>query len=1007
MCIVYNAVIAPMFQPNYLAPASWRKIMSHSKFSILLFGFMTILVVIISSVAERSPEVEAFDEPLALPVSKSGEQITSSAQAIGSIVINEVMFHPEPGQYDWVELKNIGTAAVSINNYGLTDEDGNWYVFPEDVPMVPAGAFVVIVFDGLDSPNDELDFNDNVVTLHSQPGLIDIFEDDTDQVAFYDGKLTETFLPIVLNNTSSNKSYQSQMDASASNTIANDPVQILDFVAWGAAPGSDAAAAIAAGIWVKDWAISLDRSTGFGIEGVDFVFPGEPIGLIPNTLPSDPAGWRYYLSHEASLGAENPFPSVAWSNTMPGTILRGDIFSIAWETIIGAEGYRFQLSETPDFSTTLVDTVVTSSSFSPETIIPTGQYYWRVQVIFQDGDSVWSSSMMVESWVPPATPASVTALTAVTTLLDAQGNEIVWQLQHKDTQMLILDYTKDGAECGPGRWDSAHGTATDPCERDVKEITPTLATKLDKNYCVRAALSMFVSYYGGELSQDRLSYYMYEELLPAGNGNKGVPEYDFYRKDQNRLWTTGSELKAAADWALNGPEVIGYSAPTFDQIKTWIDEGRPIIAQVKSPIGAGDSLVDHVLLITGYEIREEAPNNWLYWLDPYEPPPPLSPQGKPVAFRSGWAETTGMPLHVWVGPAGPDAAPNVLSDEDEDNDNVPDTVDDSDLDGIVDFDERHRFPGLIYTNPDSDNDSVVDKYDVREYVFDNNGNYSWRDPDNDGDGLRKEADPDNDNGGAFDGCEDSNQNGKYEQTFAETNNFASSDDTPEKCNVTGEWTGFLVQPDRIFSFEVSLSQQGSSIVGTSTIRRIDGYYAIMNLQGSVSDDIVHIEETEIIESTSSSGWRWCLKIMDLSLKEEYSALVLEGEWHDPGCNAGTLKLQRSINPSISVNGSWEGLLTQPGMSFPFELALIQQSAKLNGTSTIVSGSSYATMELVGFVAGGSLVIQETKIIDQSSGGLNWCIKTIQLTYNEDGTLEEMDGTWKDPGCNSGTVTLQR
>ena len=65
--------------------------------------------------------------------------------------INEVMFCPDAGGYEWVELKHTGSSAMNIDGWGLTDEDGNWYKFPQALPEVPAGDFVVISFDGLDS----------------------------------------------------------------------------------------------------------------------------------------------------------------------------------------------------------------------------------------------------------------------------------------------------------------------------------------------------------------------------------------------------------------------------------------------------------------------------------------------------------------------------------------------------------------------------------------------------------------------------------------------------------------------------------------------------------------------------------------------------------------------------------------------------------------------------------------------------------------------------------------
>jgi P pilus assembly chaperone PapD len=51
----------------------------------------------------------------------------------GTVRINEVMFYPQSGQSEWVELKNAGTSPVSLQGWGLTDEDGSWYRFPSDL----------------------------------------------------------------------------------------------------------------------------------------------------------------------------------------------------------------------------------------------------------------------------------------------------------------------------------------------------------------------------------------------------------------------------------------------------------------------------------------------------------------------------------------------------------------------------------------------------------------------------------------------------------------------------------------------------------------------------------------------------------------------------------------------------------------------------------------------------------------------------------------------------------
>jgi hypothetical protein len=159
--------------------------------------------------------------------------------------------------------------------------------------------------------------------------------------------------------------------------------------------------------------------------------------------------------------------------------------------------------------------------------------------------------------------------------------------------------------------------------------------------------------------------------------------------------------------------------------------------------------------------------NWqfIHLLDPWDEAKWVSLADDPIA-------------HVWVGPAGATGAPAVRSDEDVDHDGIPDTKDDSDGDGVCDFDERNRF-ALDPTKPDSDGDLVPDGLDMREYLFNDAGGFQKKNPDMDEDGLRKELDPDNDskeNKGISDGCEDSNHNGKYEPTLGETNNFDAKDD---------------------------------------------------------------------------------------------------------------------------------------------------------------------------------------------------------------------------------------
>lgn len=94
---------------------------------------------------------------------------------------------------------------------------------------------------------------------------------------------------------------------------------------------------------------------------------------------------------------------------------------------------------------------------------------------------------------------------------------------------------------------------------------------------------------------------------------------------------------------------------------------------------------------------------------------------------------------------------------------------DSDGDGMVDFDEIYRFK----TDPDSldsDNDGVNDKMEVKSYT------YYGHNADVDSDSLRAELDEDSDNGGRLDGYEDLNGDGLYANDYIETSPYDKSDD---------------------------------------------------------------------------------------------------------------------------------------------------------------------------------------------------------------------------------------
>jgi len=683
---------------------------------------LLVLVLVSSTTSVSSLSAREVSTRSRITVSSSNNVATSGTS---SIRINEVMFYPATGQYEWVELKNTGATSVDISDYSITDEDGNWYSIPDALPPVPCGAFVVVIFDGAGSGSDDYDFGDNVATLHTSPGLVDIFEDTADQCALYTysaGRLTYLYLPLVLKNF---VSWNPPVPEPPSD-FPESPM--ISFVAWGDSSEGDDDTAVAAGLWPDEAYIGSTQAPGN-----EAVSAGGSIGLYPGQLTGSPSDWVIYLPSQTSQGQDNLPPSPYFRNPPDGITTTDHQIPFGWSNVAGAESYHLEVDDDPNFGSPELAVDVTESEYVPTTPFPDGTFYFRVKAQVTGGGE--------SSCSPVGQVTFITVSEASRAHVIAQALlGVTPKRQHKDTRMLCLDGHN---ETGQHRWDSAHENDGDWI---VGNGTPIRGCRHDDHYCTRASIAMIVAYHGGNLSQDRISYYAYGKGAPEGDLGCGSGLWP------NKLssWGTG---KNVFDWAMNGNAVISSRGkPTFTQVKNWIDAGRPMLI-----VENHDS---HSVVLDGYL-------DLIFWelahrVDPW------TASGSWVSWDS-WDVTE---YHV------PPAGVTPRSDEDIDSDGIVDTVDDSDGDGICDFDERYRF-NLDPYDSDTDDDLVPDKLDMREYLFDNAGVYSRRNPDIDGDGLRKERDPDNDyaqNNGLIDGCEDSNQNGKLEPSLGETDNFKPSDD---------------------------------------------------------------------------------------------------------------------------------------------------------------------------------------------------------------------------------------
>ncbi len=353
------------------------------------------------------------------------------------------MFAPAPGGYEWVELKNDGAAPANPFGYRITDEDGNEYRLPGALPDVPPGAFVVVLFDGLGAAGNDLDFADNVATLHTGSGVVDVFEDDTDQVALYNTRRL-VYLPLVLSGSTGAAQAVAWNLSSSVPAAAIAASDIVSFVAWGADPGTDAANAVAAGIWPAGTYRGL--GTGLG-EVFGSAVPNDSIGLVPGGQGYSVDDWTYYEASRATKGTENPLPVASWHYPVAGATLDSVTFALSWNPLETATGYRFQMDNDADFSSPAVDLVLLRASYLPDGPVAAGVYYWRVKGIFAAGESDWSAGLEVRSMDLPYTSFNGVLDVLPTTL------GVPWQLQHKDTKMVCLD---GDPETGAGAWDSPH-----------------------------------------------------------------------------------------------------------------------------------------------------------------------------------------------------------------------------------------------------------------------------------------------------------------------------------------------------------------------------------------------------------------------------------------------------------------------------------------------------------------------------------------------------------------------
>jgi len=508
---------------------------------------------------------------------------------------------------------------------------------------------------------------------------------------------------------------------------------IQDFVAWGGFSETTGANAVAGGVWGDGQAASFEN--GFGdISMEDILESNESLGRFPGGTGIGVNVWANYPSTSLTPGAANPVQPVLFITPENGAKVDATTLSLSWREAAGAAYYRFQLDNNADFSSPIINTTTVNTYFKPNPALAAGKYYWRINPVRGGQSSGWSSGYSIEA---VSFAANVQGSSSIMGTTAEKVLGIARVRQNKDSYLLGLDGAPEGdptTNTPENAWDSPAPCTEPPCVDTTKYTHGRM-------YCVRASIRMVASYYhanpADKLSMDRISYYVLEEW--AGNthpGNHdGIPDNDL---GYNKGMYYPDEEDEGFSWALNISYNTPGGKPSFATVKTNIDANRPIM--FRNP--------GHMMVIDGY--RETAGGDqYLHVLDPDQPPD----------FERWQDYSTQTIAGYWVGPASGTSRKDEAS-----------VSTDSDGDGIMDFDETRRF-NLDPYDADTDDDWVPDKQDMREYVFNNAGDYNFRGSDWDSDGIRKELDVDNDNDGTPDGCEDTNYNGKYEGVLSETDNF--------------------------------------------------------------------------------------------------------------------------------------------------------------------------------------------------------------------------------------------
>jgi len=631
------------------------------------------------------------------------------------MVINEVLYLPGraaaevPGyEIAWVELLNVGDGPLNVGGWTLSNRDGLALTVLPDWE-VPAGCYL---------------------TVHFGAGVNDSDFTDCEGHFWTEGAPFQVFLPLIMKNFTASSAPTSPSSTPGPFGPSPGPPQpfdeledecalyagppstatIVDFVAWSGDgdydPGTAHDYAVAAGIWTPgDF---LDTSDLGPVDTIGRAFNGYDANRAADwwIMP-----WTDFV-RPGITQPENPIQYLPEKYI----VLTDATPTFDWADVPWVDAYRLQVDDDRDFSSPLLDVSgLTASTYTPTTPMPSDLYFYRIAGQVGGEQTRWSAA-----WLFVVDAGGFRTLSA-------QRASCPFRWQRKDTKLLCLydmslhdrgKHFRPGCqETGEARWDGPH-----------PEGKPHLPH--NRANCCPASIAMVNARYGGDLSQDRISYQTFRNYFDGPEGDLG-----------HNLGYSAGEVRTTLSWALNGATIDHRRGPfTFAQLQQWINDLDCFVATIPG----------HCLVPDGYAelSMEDKLIQVLYIHDPWRGPHTRkvyawekigAPQ--PEGLQK---DLTNVFLQPKTGVTGREQEASVTTD--------------TDGDGVMDFDEIHRFQ-TDPNKPDTDGDEVPDKEEIRSYTFYDTDpcggdNDPLEFPDVDNDGLRAERDCDTDNGGDFDGGED-------------------------------------------------------------------------------------------------------------------------------------------------------------------------------------------------------------------------------------------------------------